>query len=167
MLLALFSLAVGASPLFKNLQTGSHATLDDYRGQGRWLVVMIWASDCEVCKQEAPLYQQFHQTPELSFYEEATANRMARQLKARSKSTGDKKKMGQGSVQQIYEMSFCLWALTYELNKSQMIRAEFAKDGVPVQALVELVGVDHGDVEVLNAPGIKESPFKKEQIFGK
>ncbi len=62
MLLALFSLAVGASPLFKNLQTGSHATLDDYRGQGRWLVVMIWASDCEVCKQEAPLYQQFHQS---------------------------------------------------------------------------------------------------------
>ena len=28
------------------------------------------------------LYQQFHQTPELSFFEEATANRMARQLKA-------------------------------------------------------------------------------------
>ena len=55
------SLAVSASPLFKKLQTDTFTTLNDYRGHGRWLVVMIWASDCEICRLEAPSYQQFHQ----------------------------------------------------------------------------------------------------------
>jgi hypothetical protein len=50
-----------------------------------------------------------------------------------------KKKFGQGSVQQLYELAFCMWVLTYELNKCQSIHADFAKDGGPIQALVELV----------------------------
>ena len=66
---------------------------------------------------------------------------LARQLRAESgKNNSDsKKKFGQGSVQQLYEMTFCLWILTYELNRSQKIRSDFAKDGNPVLALVELV----------------------------
>jgi len=64
LLLALVCFSANASPLFKNLQTDVHTTLDDYRGQGHWLVVMIWASDCEICKREAPLYEQFHRDPE-------------------------------------------------------------------------------------------------------
>lgn len=59
-LAATLSLAASAAPLFKNLRTDSFTTLDEYRGQGRWLVVMVWASDCEICKHEAPSYQQFH-----------------------------------------------------------------------------------------------------------
>jgi V-type H+-transporting ATPase subunit H len=42
-------------------------------------------------------------------------------------------------VQQLYELAFCLWCLTYELNNFADVRADFAKDGVPVAALVELV----------------------------
>lgn len=36
-------------------------TLDEYTGQGKWTVVMIWASDCHVCNQEASAYDKFHQ----------------------------------------------------------------------------------------------------------
>ena len=44
-------------------------------------------------------------------------------------------------MQQLYELTFCLWILTYELNKSHNIRADFAKDGSAVSALVELVSM--------------------------
>lgn len=43
------------------------------------------------------------------------------------------------SVQQLYELAFCLWCLTYELNDFADVRADFAKDGLPVMALSELV----------------------------
>lgn len=42
-------------------------------------------------------------------------------------------------VQQVYELTFCLWCLTYELDNFADVRSDFAKDGVPVMALVELV----------------------------
>ncbi len=43
------------------------------------------------------------------------------------------------SVQQLYELAFCLWCLTYELNNFADVRSDFAKDGVPISALVDLV----------------------------
>lgn len=68
---------------------------------------------------------------------------MARQLlsasKASSSSSDSNKKFGQGSVQQLYELCFSMWILTYELNTSYQIRADFAKEGVPVQALCALI----------------------------
>jgi len=67
---------------------------------------------------------------------------MARQLLSGSKSgapSDGQQKFGQGSVQQLYALSFCMWILSYELNTSWSIRADFAKEGVPVQALCELV----------------------------
>ena len=60
-LLALFSNAGSTSPIFDNLDTGAFETLEEYQGDGKWLVVMIWASDCEICKREAGSYQQFHE----------------------------------------------------------------------------------------------------------
>lgn len=70
---------------------------------------------------------------------------LARQLRNGSKGAkgagGDKKKIGQTSVQQLYELTFCLWALTYELNANYTIRADFAKDGLAVAALVDLVSI--------------------------
>jgi len=67
---------------------------------------------------------------------------MARQLLSGSKSGGasdGQQKFGQGSVQQLYSLSFCMWILSYELNNSWQIRADFAKEGAPVQALCELI----------------------------
>lgn len=72
---------------------------------------------------------------------------ISRQLRAGSKTTKtltgsmDNKKKAQTSVQQLYELVFCLWILTYELNSSYQIRADFAKDGLAVSALVEMVSI--------------------------
>ncbi len=35
--------------------------LDEYTGKGKWLVVMLWASDCHVCNDEVEQYNAFHQ----------------------------------------------------------------------------------------------------------
>lgn len=42
------------------------------------------------------------------------------------------------SVQQLYELSFCMWTLSYECNDSATVRSHFARDGA-VGALVDLV----------------------------
>lgn len=71
---------------------------------------------------------------------------ISRQLRAGSKTTKtltstDSKKKAQGSVQQLYELTFCLWILTYEINSSPQIRADFAKDGLAISALVDMVSI--------------------------
>lgn len=40
--------------------TGKPQTLESYTGKGKWLVVMMWASDCHVCNHEAHQYVDFH-----------------------------------------------------------------------------------------------------------
>ncbi len=39
---------------------GKRKLLSDYTGKGKWTVVMLWASDCHVCNQEASEYDDFH-----------------------------------------------------------------------------------------------------------
>lgn len=39
---------------------GQEAAIADHTGDGKWLVVMIWAADCHICNQEAATYQAFH-----------------------------------------------------------------------------------------------------------
>jgi V-type H+-transporting ATPase subunit H len=72
---------------------------------------------------------------------------ISRQLRAGSKTTKtltaamDNTKKAQTSVQQLYELVFCLWILTYELNTSYSIRADFAKDGLAISALVDMISI--------------------------
>ena len=40
---------------------GEPRTIESYTGDGRWLVVMVWAHNCHVCNQEAEAYAQFHE----------------------------------------------------------------------------------------------------------
>ena len=40
---------------------GKSASIADYTGKGKWLVVMLWASDCQVCNREASTYEKFHE----------------------------------------------------------------------------------------------------------
>ena len=40
---------------------GKPGTIENYAGKGKWLVVMLWASDCQVCNQEVHQYTAFHQ----------------------------------------------------------------------------------------------------------
>ncbi len=42
--------------------TGKDRSLNDYTGKGKWLVVMIWASDCRVCNIEVGQYIKFHRS---------------------------------------------------------------------------------------------------------
>ncbi len=55
-LLLLFSLsyANAADPLTDF--NGKSANISDYTGNGKWLVVMFWASDCHICNKEASQY---------------------------------------------------------------------------------------------------------------
>ncbi|MDH5324045.1 MAG: TlpA family protein disulfide reductase [Gammaproteobacteria bacterium] len=39
---------------------GNIKTLDDYTGQGQWVVLMFWASDCSVCNKEVHQYVALH-----------------------------------------------------------------------------------------------------------
>lgn len=65
---------------------------------------------------------------------------LCRQLKRKKAATATKDKKGaSATVQQLYELTFCLWCMTYELNGSANIRADFAKDGAAVGVLTELV----------------------------
>jgi peroxiredoxin len=43
---------------------GKPGTIENYAGKGKWLVVMLWASDCHVCNQEVHQYTAFHQKHE-------------------------------------------------------------------------------------------------------
>lgn len=39
---------------------GKPQALENHLGNGKWLVVMMWASDCYVCNKEAHQYVDFH-----------------------------------------------------------------------------------------------------------
>ena len=41
--------------------SGKVQNLDDYTGNGKWTIVMMWASDCHVCNKEANEYVKFHE----------------------------------------------------------------------------------------------------------
>ena len=50
---------VSAGADFQDLE-GKPRSLEDYTGKGKWVVVMIWASDCHICNAEAQQYDIFH-----------------------------------------------------------------------------------------------------------
>ena len=49
-----------SSPLLQNLANDQFETITDQHEEGQWLIVMVWAHDCEICEQEAGSYQAFH-----------------------------------------------------------------------------------------------------------
>ena len=65
---------------------------------------------------------------------------IARHLRKKqtSQSNSQRKKEAGASVQQLYELSFALWAMTYECSQSVSIRSSFARDGA-VKSLCDLV----------------------------
>jgi len=58
-ILLLFSSGSSASS-FAAL-TGNQNSVDDYTGKGKWVVLMIWASDCHICNRESQSYVEFHE----------------------------------------------------------------------------------------------------------
>lgn len=47
-------------PLSLRTFTGEEVSLDQYAGQDKWLLVMIWSTDCSVCFKEMPGITKFH-----------------------------------------------------------------------------------------------------------
>ncbi len=50
--------AVNAKPMQDF--NGKPVSIEQFTGQGKWTVVMIWASDCLICNKEARHYDAFH-----------------------------------------------------------------------------------------------------------
>jgi peroxiredoxin len=64
LLLALSTVAVSQDDglaIFSDFD-GNPQQLEDHTGDGKWLVVMIWASDCHICNAEAATYARFHES---------------------------------------------------------------------------------------------------------
>lgn len=54
-------------PLSLRTQQGKETALDNYVGENnenKWLLVMIWSTDCSVCFKEMPRIADFHQRHE-------------------------------------------------------------------------------------------------------
>lgn len=67
LLLAVLSLSgaamAGSETVLKDF-AGAPSGIEQYSGKGKWLVVVIWASDCHVCDMEMPEYADFHKRHE-------------------------------------------------------------------------------------------------------
>lgn len=50
----------GPGVIMPDLEGNFHG-LSEYTGQGKWTVVMMWASDCHACNEEAHQYVAFHE----------------------------------------------------------------------------------------------------------
>ncbi len=59
-LLAALQLLISLPALALTTFDGKPAQVSDYLEEGKWLVVMIWASDCRICNQEVSQYVDFH-----------------------------------------------------------------------------------------------------------
>lgn len=59
-MLGVFSNSHAVSALYD--LKGEPSSIDSFSGEGKWLVVMFWASDCHVCNMEAHQYVDFHFT---------------------------------------------------------------------------------------------------------
>jgi len=57
----ILSVASAAGSPFYDMEGKAH-TFEEYKGNGKWLIVMFWASDCHVCAAEAHQYVEFHKT---------------------------------------------------------------------------------------------------------
>jgi len=51
--------AVSAMEL-QSVDTGEDVLLDDLTGNGKWTLVMVWATDCHVCHIDKPEISAFH-----------------------------------------------------------------------------------------------------------
>jgi len=59
-LLVVSSSAILADQVELTDLNGQTKSISDFAGKGKWLVVMLWASDCQVCNREVHNYVDFH-----------------------------------------------------------------------------------------------------------
>lgn len=61
MLAVVLSLAAAAAAAPLVDMQGNPRSLDEFTGKGKWVVVMLWASDCHICNEEAGALNAFHE----------------------------------------------------------------------------------------------------------
>jgi len=107
-----------------------------------WVISQLKSSICNNIGLTIPAMTALMATSETRhlFSSSGGVKYLCRQLKGKKVATATKDKKGtSATVQQLYELTFFLWCMTYELNGSANIRADFAKDGIAVGVLTELV----------------------------
>lgn len=60
MLLVAASTASSAGMELQSVEDGTPISLDDLTGQGKWTLVMIWATNCHICHIQKPEISAFH-----------------------------------------------------------------------------------------------------------
>jgi len=106
-----------------------------------WITSQLQSSASSSLSLVTPTLTTLMSSPEarIMFSNSGGIGYLSRHL--RSGSRGGKRIAGNGgsaTVQQLYELCFCLWTLTYECNGSATIRSTFLRDHA-VQSLVDLV----------------------------
>ena len=51
---------VASAMELQSVDTGEDVVLDDLKGNGKWTLVMLWATDCHVCHIDKPEISAFH-----------------------------------------------------------------------------------------------------------
>jgi V-type H+-transporting ATPase subunit H len=116
-----------------------------------WIASQLKNGSCvSAC---APALRVLMEAPETRrlFCKSGGVRYMARPMKKKSdapssssssSSSNKKKQLGQASAQQLYELVFCMWIITYDVTASFATRQEFARDnGAAVSALCDLVAM--------------------------
>lgn len=100
-----------------------------------WITSQLQSSSSTSLSLVTPTLTALMSCPEarLKFANSGGIGYLSRHLR-----NGTKGGKGSATVQQLYELCFCLWAISYECNNSAAIRATFARDQA-VQSLVDIV----------------------------
>eukprot|EP00956_Cyclotella_meneghiniana_P019117 scaffold32495_cov78-Cyclotella_meneghiniana.AAC.1 len=105
-----------------------------------WITSQLQSSASSSLSLVTPTLTALMSCPEarILFADSGGIGYLSRHIRNGCRGTKQRVSGGTASVQQLYELCFCLWTLTYECNNSSSIRATFARDNA-VNSLVDLV----------------------------
>jgi len=121
------------------------ATIEEpLQGLVSWLISQLQSSSAASLRLVSPTLSLLATSPEARdlFHRRGGIVHIAKHLKIGLYSNNLRTRMssaGFANMQQIYELCFFVWTLTYELNSSTALRDHFARSGI-VSALVGLLG---------------------------
>lgn len=105
-----------------------------------WITSQLQSSAMTSLSLVTPTLTALMNCPEarLIFASSGGIGYLSRHLRIKHGSKSKKARDSGASVQQLYELCFCLWTMTYECNNSANVRTQFARDGA-INSLCDLV----------------------------
>ena len=139
------SRTIGGKPV-KARPTSYASAVEPLEALTAWIVSQLKSSSGATVGLAIPAMTALTSTTEsrLLFAAAGGVKYLSRQLRSGGRRQSAKKEAdpsATATVQQLYELTFCLWTMTYELNGSHTVRADFARDGLGVGALTDLVTI--------------------------